>query len=152
NKMEKTIWLWFLTGVVFFALWRYRPIRYYTSLLPPLACLAGIAFTRIADVGKELRSRFWIWIGMAIPAIQIALVLIDRVCKLNYLPPQLGISSVDALIFLVLTATSFFFWKRPRWVLIAFAAAFLLGDMHSYLDWMIHPQFQAVEISRDLEQ
>ena len=152
NKMEKTIWLWLLTGILFFALWRYRPIRYYTSLLPPLACLAGIAFTRIGDVEKELRSRWWIWIGMAIPALQIALVLIDRIAKLNYLPPQLGISSVDAVIFLTLTATAFFFWKRPRWVFIAFAIAFLSGDMRSYLTWMIHPQFQAVEISRDLEQ
>jgi 4-amino-4-deoxy-L-arabinose transferase-like glycosyltransferase len=152
SKMEKTIWLWLLTGIVFFALWRYRPIRYYTSLLPPLACLAGMAFTRIADVEKDLRSRFWIWIGMAMPAVQIGFVLIDRFCNLNYVPEQLGISTIDALIFLALTGTSFFFWKRPRWVLIAFASAFLLGDMRSYLTWMIHPQFQAQEISRDLEQ
>jgi 4-amino-4-deoxy-L-arabinose transferase-like glycosyltransferase len=152
NKMEKTIWLWLLTGILFFALWRYRPIRYYTSLLPPLACLAAIAFTRIDDVGKELRSRLWIWIGMAIPAFQIAFVLIDRIANFNYLPAQLGISTIDALIFLALTATSFFFWKQPRWVFMAFAIAFLLGDMRSYLNWMIHPQFQAVEISRDLEQ
>lgn len=152
NKMEKTLWIWLASGILFFALWRYRPIRYYTSLLPPLACLAGIAFTRITDVGNALRNRFWIWIGMAIPAVQIAFVLIDRICKLNVLPEQLGISTADASIFLILTATAFLFFKRPRWVLIAFALAFVLGDIRSYSSWIVNPEYKAQEISQDLKQ
>ncbi|HSE40743.1 MAG TPA: glycosyltransferase family 39 protein, partial [Acidobacteriota bacterium] len=78
KQIERTVWLWVLTGILFFALWRYRPLRYYTSLFPALAVLAALAIMNkdaIAQALRESRFRLVLWIGIALPVLQISFVL-----------------------------------------------------------------------------
>lgn len=159
GKIERICWIWLLSGILFFALWKYRPFRYYTSLIPPLAALAGMALLRIQDLFTELRigkTRWWILFGFCIPFIQILLVLLDSLMGTGFFPEQLGIHSIDAIAFLLLSLFTAWVYLRAKekmkWLWIAFAIVFLIGDMRSYLTWMLRPKYAAATISRDLQQ
>lgn len=149
NRTEKGLWLWLVCGIVFFALWRYRPLRYYTSLLPPLAALAAIALTKLEDLSEAARKKPWMWLGLFLPAVQILLVVMDRWLSLHLVPEQLGIETPDALLFLLLTPILFL--RKRQWILLAFLAVFLLSDMRNYIQWTASPVYSAREISQDLQ-
>lgn len=155
--VEKVCWVWLVTGIVFFALWKYRPERYYTSLLPPLAGLAGMALFRIQDVADSVlspRSRALILIGLALPAIQCLFFLADAWLGWTMIPKEAGIQNSDAVLFLMLTGAMFWLWKRPnpKWVVVVFLIAFAAGDLRSYLRWVMNPTYQATEIAQDLQR
>jgi 4-amino-4-deoxy-L-arabinose transferase-like glycosyltransferase len=155
--VEKVCWVWLVTGIVFFSLWKYRPERYYTSLLPPLAGLAGMALLRIQDVADSFRSprsRALILIGIALPSIQCLFFLADAWSGWDMIPQQAGIQASDAALFLMLTGVMVWLWKRPnpKWVVVAFLIAFAAGDLRSYLRWVMDPPYQAVEIAKDLQR
>jgi hypothetical protein len=158
GKMERLFWIWLVSGILFFALWKYRPFRYYTSLIPPLAVLAGIALLRIQDLTIELRIgkvRWWILLGMLIPFSQILLLLMDRWMNAGFFPEQLGIHAIDAIAFLLLSVFAVWVYLRAqekgKWMWLAFFLVFLAGDMRSYLSWMLNPQYAALNISQDLQ-
>jgi hypothetical protein len=153
EKVLKLFLVWLVAGSVFFALWRYRPFRYYTSLIPPLGVLAGIALLRIDRIcaGFHTGRRRWIlWLGVMLPAAEVLFVLCDHVFGWNYIPQEVGVHASSAVIFLVLTALLFF--GKPRWMIPAFVLAFVLSDCVEYARWLIKPQYAAVEISRDLQE
>ncbi|PWT87665.1 MAG: hypothetical protein C5B54_11935 [Acidobacteria bacterium] len=152
NTAEKVLWYWLICGIIVFALWRYRPIRYYTSLIPPLGCLAGLALIRTRELSEAIRRRPVVWIGLAIPALQILFVLADRALQWNLVPVQLGIQTLDAVLFLLLTISAFFLFRKPVSVFFAFFLVFLAGDMWNFVNWQIHPEYQAVTISSDLQK
>lgn len=155
--VEKACWIWLVTGIVFFSLWKYRPERYYTSLLPPLAGLAGMALLRIQDLADSFRSpraRALLLLGIAIPSIQCLFLLGDAFLGWKLVPPELGLQSSDAILFLILTGVMLWMWTRssPKWIVVAFLIAFCAGDLRSYLRWAMDPPYQAVEIAQDLQQ
>jgi 4-amino-4-deoxy-L-arabinose transferase-like glycosyltransferase len=157
--LEKALWSWLLCGVLFFAVWKYRPLRYYTSLFPAVAILAGLSLFRIqslADGFAQKKSRAWMLLGIAIPFAQIAFVLADRLFGWNFVPSQLGIRTLDALTLLVLSAGVVFVLSRAqqkaKWMTVLFFAGFLFSDLRNELRWMLYPQFAAREIAADLEQ
>jgi len=159
GSVEKACWLWLLTGILFFSLWRYRPLRYYTSLLPPLCVLAGMALYKTNELAASLRggwSRLVLVFGILAPASQIAFVLFDRLLDWNIVPEQLGIQTADAVIFLLLSAAVPLILigsrQKARWIILAFAVAFLGSDMRNYLSWMQKPEFAAMEISQDIQK
>ena len=155
GRIEKLFWVWLVCGILFFALWKYRPLRYYTSLLIPLSVLAGIAATRFRELAsgfEERPTRLYLLIGMLIPSAQLGFVLADRWSGWNILPSQLGIQSWDIITFLALTVVFILMNKKVSWMVLSFAVAFLLCDMKSYLSWALQPEYAAVELSRDLER
>lgn len=157
SAVESAAWWWLVVGVCFFALWRYRPLRYYASVLAPMSILAALALfstTEIAAAFYDRRRRWLLWAGMFLPAAQIALVLADRLGGSHWIPPQVGISAWNAAVFLLLTASviALVLSSKARWLPVAFVLAFLATDMAGYLSWMIRPQYQALEIARDLQQ
>jgi hypothetical protein len=158
GKIERMCWVWLVSGILFFGLWKYRPFRYYTSLIPALATLAGIALLRIQDLTVELRIgkvRWWILFGILIPFAQILLLLLDRWTGSGYFPDELGIHSVDAIAFLLLSI--FVVWiyirapEKTKWIWLAFVFVFICSDIRSYLQWMLRPEYAAISISRDLQ-
>lgn len=158
GTVERACSMWLICGILYFAVWRYRPLRYYTSLLPPLAVLAGLALSRLDAVAAAVQrpaGRLLIMLGLAAPAAQIAFVLVDRLARLGHVPAQLGIHTADAAIFVALSALALllllFHPQRLHWIKIAFFAGFLLCDLRNYTSWMLQPQFYATQISHDLE-
>ncbi len=158
EKLEKVFFLWLLSGILFFALWKYRPFRYYTSLIPPLVAMAGFALIRLKDVSDAIRStriRLLIFVGILLPVLQLSFVLVDRIANWNVVPRQLGIHSMDAVLLILLSGLMI--WslnaggKRLKYVAWAFVAVVLLSDLRNYLNWMLKPEYSAVQISRDLE-
>ncbi len=159
GTVEKACWLWLLTGILFFSIWRYRPLRYYTSLLPPLCAMAGMVFLKTEELAASLRggkSRLLLLVGILVPAAQMSFVLFDRLFSWNILPEQLGIQATDAVIFLLLSAAVPLILirarEKARWMILAFALAFLGSDMRNYLSWIQKPEFAAAEISQDLQK
>lgn len=158
HKSEKFFWFWLASGILFFALWSYRPLRYYTSLLPPLAVLAGFALTRIGWLTDSLcarKERLLVWLGILLPAVQFVFVLLDRWAAWGIIPDQLGVSHWSILIYLILTIvvpTILLKSKNPlKLVLVIFVTCFLVTDMKDYVQWKINRQYAALHISRDLE-
>lgn len=158
DGLERAICGWVICGVVFFALWRYRPVRYYTPLFAPMAALAGIALMRLDSISAALqtrRTRLAITVGLLLPAVQAILLLGDRLCGFGKFPQQLGIHSFDAGMFVILSACLIwillFSPARTKWIAWAFLAAFVLCDLRSYAGWMIRPEYSAEMISADLE-
>ena len=156
GKMERGVWLWIVTGILFFAVWRYRPLRYYTSLIPPLAVLACYCIVYREAVSHSFRNgrfRFLLWVGVAIPVIQIAFVLADRWLGWHIVPDQLGIRTSDAIIFVLISifGTIFLMRNKAIWIPAVLIAGMLLSDGRNYLQWMIVPDRSASEISHDLQ-
>jgi len=156
GKMERGVWLWMVIGILFFAVWRYRPLRYYTSLIPPLAVLACYSILYREAVSQSFRYgrfRFLLWLGMAIPVGQIAFVLVDRLQGWHIVPDQLGIHTADAVIFILISITGTIFLLRNKtiWLPALLIAGMLLSDGRNYLQWMITPDNSASEISQDLQ-
>jgi 4-amino-4-deoxy-L-arabinose transferase-like glycosyltransferase len=156
GKMERGVWLWIVTGIIFFAVWRYRPLRYYTSLIPPLAVLACYSILYREAVAQSFRYgrfRFLLWLGVAIPVAQIGFVLVDRFQGWHIVPDQLGIHTADAVIFILISfaGTIFLLRKKTIWISALLIAGMLLSDGRNYLQWMIVPDHSAVEISQDLQ-
>ncbi|HJZ12198.1 MAG TPA: hypothetical protein VJ521_08610, partial [Acidobacteriota bacterium] len=129
-KTEKILWIWLVSGIVFFALWKYRPLRYYTSLCVPLAALAGIGIFRRRQI-FENGPRILLTIGLLLPAVQLGFLLLDRLLGWNILPEQLGMETIDLVLFLALTTIAFIllYMKKTDWLVPAFLVAFLLGDV-----------------------
>jgi hypothetical protein len=151
--LEKTLLIWLITGVIFFAIWKYRPFRYYTSLIPPLAAIAGIVLSRW-DSFHIVKRDFIILIGLFLPALQMIFVLADRFAGWNFVPSQLGIQPLDALLLIVfsgLIVFSFSSQQARKWAAIGFIAVFLLSDFRNYTRWMLKPEYAAVNISNDLQ-
>jgi 4-amino-4-deoxy-L-arabinose transferase-like glycosyltransferase len=156
KPIERTVWIWLIAGILFFALWRYRPLRYYTSLFPALAvlaCMAVVYQDSLAQTFREHRFRLLLWIGIVIPVLQIGFVLVDRWFGLNYVPPQLGIRTFDAVLFIVLSIAGVICLLRNnvKWIPILLFAGMLFSDGRNYLQWMIKPDYNAQEISDDLQ-
>jgi 4-amino-4-deoxy-L-arabinose transferase-like glycosyltransferase len=157
GKMERGVWLWIVTGILFFAVWRYRPLRYYTSLIPPLAVLACYSILYREAVAQSFRYgrfRFLLWLGVAIPTGQIAFVLVDRLQGWHIVPDQLGIRTADAVIFILISITGTILLLRNKtiWIPALLIAGMLLSDGRNYLQWMIMPDHSALEISHDLQK
>ena len=158
QRLEKIVWLWLVCGVIFFSLWRYRPERYYTSLLPPMAALAGMCLVRIREVSDNFRTGrtpMWLAIGLLLPAVQFVFLIFDALLNWRIVPSEAHIQMADAFIFLALTAITPFLLikKKPIRIFVSvFFVAFLLGDMRSYMQWVLNPQYNAVEISQDLQK
>lgn len=157
GPVEKACVVWLITGVVFFAFWRYRPFRYYTSLIPPLAGLAGVSLLRLAGINEALqdgRQRPFLYFGMLIPVLQALFVLFDLLSGSRFIPPEVGIQPFDVIIFLAVSCCVPLLLLNPaakiKWIMILLSAGFLLSDLRNYLSWMIKPQYAAVEISHDL--
>ena len=153
GKIEKICWLWLFSGIVFFAVWRYRPLRYYTSLIPPLAALAGVAVLRLKEIEQAFRTgsfRWLLWLGIFVPVVQVLFVLADRWMGWGFIPEQVGIQTVEVILFLLLTML--FLSGRLRWMVPAFIVVFLISDIRNYVSWMARPEYAAVEISEDLQQ
>lgn len=159
SRLEKMCWLWLIAGILFFALWRYRPFRYYTSLIPPMVAMAAFVLFRLRDVANTAaatRSRMLLFAGALLPLIQIAFLLIDRWAGWRIVPVELGIHSMDAVLFIALTAV--LLWSvsmggnKLKYAAWAFVAVFFLSDFRNYLSWMLKPDYAAREISRDLER
>jgi 4-amino-4-deoxy-L-arabinose transferase-like glycosyltransferase len=156
GQMEKGFWLWLVTGILFFAVWRYRPLRYYTSLIPPLAVLACYAIIYREAVSQSFRAgrfRYLLWLGVAIPALQILFVVADRWLGWHIVPDQLGIKTFDALIFILVSifGTIFLIRNKTIWIPALLVTGMLLSDGRNYLQWMIAPDHSALEISHDLQ-
>lgn len=156
GKMERGVWLWIVIGILFFAVWRYRPLRYYTSLIPPLAVLACYSIVyreALAQTFRYGRFRFLLWFGVAIPTAQIVFVLIDRLQGWHIVPDQLGIRTADAVIFILISIAGTIFLLRNKtiWIPALLVAGMLLSDGRNYLQWMIYPDHSASEISHDLQ-
>jgi 4-amino-4-deoxy-L-arabinose transferase-like glycosyltransferase len=158
GTVEKVCFLWLLSGILFFALWNYRPFRYYTSLIPPLAAMAGfmlLQFKDVVDIIRSTRFRGLIYFGILLPALQMWIVLMDRIAHWNIVPEQLGIHSVDAALLILLSGI--LIWalragrEKQKYLAWAFVAVFLLSDLRNYLTWMLKPEYNAVQISKDLE-
>jgi 4-amino-4-deoxy-L-arabinose transferase-like glycosyltransferase len=157
TRLEKMCFVWLIAGILFFALWRYRPFRYYTSLIPPMAAMAAFALIRLKDLSngvKPFRSRIVIYFGALLPVAQILFVLFDRWGNWGIVPVELGIHSLDALLLIVLTATVIWSLSRGgkglQYAACAFVAVLLLSDMRNYLTWMLKPEYNAMQISQDL--
>ena len=153
---ERAVWLWVVAGILFFALWRYRPLRYYTSLFPPLAvlaCMAVIYRESLAQTFREAKYRSLLWIGAAIPVIQICFVLADRFFAWNQIPAQLGIRTFDAILFVLLSIAGLvcLMQQRTKWVPLLLFSGMLLSDGRNYVQWMIKPEYNALNISNDLQ-
>lgn len=156
GKMERGVWLWIVIGILFFAVWRYRPLRYYTSLIPPLAVLACYSIVYREAVSQSFRNgrfRYLLWLGVAIPALQIAFVLVDRWQGWHFVPEQLGIRTFDAVIFILISILGSVFLLRNKAISIPalLIAGMLFSDGRNYLQWMIIPDHSASEISHDLQ-
>lgn len=156
GKMERSVWLWIVIGILFFAVWRYRPLRYYTSLIPPLAVLACYSIVYREAVSQSFRHgrlRYLLWLGVAIPVLQIAFVLFDRWQGWHFVPDQLGIRTFDAVIFILISIFGTTFLLRNKAILIPalLITGMLLSDGKNYLQWMITPDHSASEISQDLQ-
>lgn len=158
NTVERAFWMWLLCGILFFALWRYRPLRYYTSLFVPMAALGGLFLLRlegVADAMQAGRTRVWMILCLLVPAGQIAFVLVDRFAGLGTIPDQLGIRSFDAAAFVALSFVALvvllFSPRNTKWIRVACVAGFLLCDLRNYAGWMANPQYSAMDISADLQ-
>ncbi|MGH9856224.1 MAG: glycosyltransferase family 39 protein, partial [Acidobacteriota bacterium] len=136
----KACFLWLVAGILFFALWRYRPLRYYTSLIPPMAAMATFVLLRLNHLSIPLKSdkqRLLIYAGSLLPVFQACFLLVDRWANWGIVPVELGIHSLDAILFILLTAIVL--WsitsggKRVRYAAWAFVAVFFLSDMRNYL-------------------
>jgi hypothetical protein len=141
------------TGILFFAIWKYRPFRYYTSLIPPLAAISGIALMRIGSF-HNVKQHFIIAFGVFLPAVQMIFVLMDRFAGWNFVPEQLGIQTFDAILLIAFTAVIIFTLTSGRhlsWIGIGFVFVFLLSDVRNYTSWMIQPEYAAMNISHDLQ-
>ncbi|MCI0616630.1 hypothetical protein L0244_26935, partial [bacterium] len=156
GKMERGVWLWIVVGILFFAIWRYRPLRYYTSLIPPLAVLACYSIVyreAVAQSFRHGRFRYLLWLGVAIPALQIAFVLVDRLQGWHFVPEQLGIRTFDAIIFILISILGSVFLLGNKAISIPalLVIGMLLSDGRNYLQWMMVPDQSASEISHDLQ-
>lgn len=158
NSVERATWLWLVSGISFFALWHYRPLRYYTSMFAPLAALAGLGLFRLEDVAAAMqnrRARIWVVFGLLLPAAQAALVLVDQLGKRHFIPVQLGIHSFDAAAVIALTVVALvvllFSAANTKWIRAAFIAGFLLCDLRNYTGWMARPEYSALNIAADLK-
>lgn len=154
---ERAVWLWVVAGILFFALWRYRPLRYYTSLFPPLAVLACLAVINRDSLSQTLREgkfRWIIWLGVAIPFVQIGFVLLDRFFGWNEIPDQLGIRTFDAVLFILLSIAGLvcLAQNRAKWIPLLLFSGMVLSDGRNYLQWMMKPEYNALNISNDLQQ
>ena len=158
NSVERTIGAWLICGILFFALLRYQPVRYYTPLFAPLAALAGIGLLRLNSIASAMqsrRTRVGILLGVLLPAVQALLLLGDRLAGSRVFPQELGIHTFDAAIFAALSAgllwVLLFSPGKTKWMAWAFLAAFILCDLRSYAGWMMRPEYGAETISADLE-
>ena len=151
--------IWLLAGILFFALWRYRPFRYYTSLIPPMAAMATFVLFHLNDFSDALKTgkpRLLIYAGVLFPVLQLGFVLVDRWANWKIVPSELGIHSLDSLLLIGLSLIVL--WslqrggKRVQIAVWAFVAVLFLSDMRNYLVWMLRPEFNAMAISRDLER
>jgi 4-amino-4-deoxy-L-arabinose transferase-like glycosyltransferase len=152
NVLQRVCFLWLLSGILFFAIWRYRPERYYTSLIPVLAAMSAFVLLEWEEITaflREGRVRWLVVAGLLLPVMQIAFVLLDRFAGWNYVPPQLGIHSFDAILFIGFSAVVLI--AKPRKIGWIFLAVFLLSDLRNYSAWMLHPQYSALKISHDLQ-
>jgi 4-amino-4-deoxy-L-arabinose transferase-like glycosyltransferase len=153
SLVEKSLLIWLITGILFFAIWKYRPFRYYTSLIPPLAAISGIALMRIGSF-HNVKQHFIIAFGVFLPAVQMIFVLMDRFAGWNFVPEQLGIQTFDAILLIAFTAVIIFTLTSGRhlsWIGIGFVFVFLLSDVRNYTSWMIQPEYAAMNISHDLQ-
>jgi 4-amino-4-deoxy-L-arabinose transferase-like glycosyltransferase len=155
DTVERITWIWLLSGIVFFALWRYRPFRYYTSLALPLGALSMIAILRIDQIAAAFRRAPVLWLGMSLPVLQFVILLFDRIAHRGWVPIQLGIHLSDILVFLTLNLAVIIVLlaskQRLKWSVVLFFFAFLASDIRNYLIWMIEPKYTASEISSDLQ-
>jgi 4-amino-4-deoxy-L-arabinose transferase-like glycosyltransferase len=154
----KLCFLWLIAGIIFFALWRYRPFRYYTSLIPPMAAIATFVLFRLNHLATltPLKPRLLIYAGALLPILQAGFLLLDRYANWHIVPAELGIHPLDAILLIVLSAIVL--WSilsggnRVRYAAWAFVIVFFLSDMRNYLGWMLKPEYNAMAISRDLSQ
>jgi len=156
NPLERACFVWLVSGILFFAIWRYRPVRYYTSLIPVLAALAAFALFRIEEIAEAFREgkfRLLLVTGILLPVVQIAFVLIDRLAGWNFVPSQLGIHTADAILFIAFSGVVIIALRssKRKWVGWGFVVVFLLSDFWNYSEWMLKPEYSALMISRDLQ-
>jgi 4-amino-4-deoxy-L-arabinose transferase-like glycosyltransferase len=156
---ERACMLWVITGILFFAFWRYRPFRYYTSLIPPLAGLAASSTLRWPDIREFLQKgkrRLLLWIGLSLPILQAFFILFDQFSSNPSIPKEVGVQIFDVIIFLGVSSLVVLFLLRRifklKWILLVLMAGFLLSDMRNYLKWMVQPEYAAMEISQDLAE
>ena len=156
---EKICFLWLVSGILFFALWKYRPMRYYTSLIPPMAAMAGFALIGLKEITRTwntMKWRYLLYAGLLLPVVQLLFVLIDRLAGWNFVPSQLGIHPLDIVLFLILSAI--LIWSirsgdsKVKYAAWAFVAVLFLSDLRAYLTWMLKPQHASMEIAKDLER
>lgn len=159
GKIDRVCWVWVVVGILFFALWKYRPERYYTSLLPPLACLAGVGLIRFEQLAQSFQTqrstRLLLWAGMLVPAAQFSFLVLDDVFHWQIVPAEVRSGNFDAIVFLFLTAAGMVILASKvemKWMVFAVVLAFLLGDLRSFTTWTIHPSYQAEDVAADLQQ
>ncbi|MBN2381758.1 glycosyltransferase family 39 protein [bacterium] len=85
NRIEHFAWFWYVGGLIFLALFKYRPLRYYVPIMPAMVILSSIFFNRLVHEGPQtftclLRGRRWLitLIWLLIPLAQNLGLLVDR--------------------------------------------------------------------------
>ena len=156
SRLEKVCFFWLIAGILFFALWRYRPFRYYTSLIPAMVAMAVFMLFRIKDLAsrRPAATGLILYAGAMLPLLQIGFVLYDRWAGTGIVPVELGIHTLDAVLFIVFTLIVLLIISgrgKLQYVVWSFVAVFLLSDLRNYASWMVQPQYTARAISRDLE-
>ncbi len=108
------------------------------------------------EVADAWRHRPLVWIGTALPLMQMLLLLFDRATHLGWLPEQLGIHTSDVFLFVGLNAAVLFMIfggkQKTKWTVALFFVVFLFSDVRNYFQWIAYPQYAAREISADLQQ
>jgi 4-amino-4-deoxy-L-arabinose transferase-like glycosyltransferase len=154
--------LWFLGGVALLAALRYRPLRYYLVLLPPMALVLAARLCRMARTEPtEPQGGMWPLRLVLLAAAATALgLLIDGLAfefagsgleaGMGVSLPRLGL--VAALAGGAGVAPRLL-WKirGPRGAALVLGA-YLALEGAGMLSWILQPEYSIQESSRDLER
>jgi len=157
RPFEFFVTLWFLIGYFALSGFRYRPPRYFVSLVPPVVFLALCGLVWLVSLEKRrehsfLKSPFF-WVYMA--WLGLTAYLSRR---------YLHIPSSDFLggagVFLV-AAVFFFAWRQKRFgiegrgaiaatLVIAIVSLALVHNLALYGTWLKKPEYKEITVSREV--
>ncbi len=159
---ELLAFLWFLGGLALLSILRYRPLRYYLLLAPPMAWFVAQELTglwRKAQVGLP-GSPGHIRLLFLLPAMTSAALLVDGIFfsfRLSGAEGGMGISLWrHALLFLgsglVVVAPRRVALFRARSAAAALIGATLVINMGSTLAWTLQPKTSIGDAAKDLRK
>ncbi|MGH7264809.1 MAG: ArnT family glycosyltransferase, partial [Candidatus Rokuibacteriota bacterium] len=169
---------WFLGGFSFLAIVQYRPLRYYVSLVPPMAIFAAGAVLalwrarRLAPLRPPGALAVWVAaVALFLVGSSVGGYAYARLAPVQQALARLGLYPLTdrelALLIgaaaLVVSATAFRLLgpglpalasRLPPWAPRALAALlvglFVVTEGRQYLDWKLHRGYKLVSVSRAL--